>query len=204
MVLFLSSDIITFHPCMNFGGLSLLRSMLYRANIGHRRLRTLRCFSLSRLCFSHTLFGSFRKGVLIIFLGQLWGFGLRKGRLHIDAHAPFEQKRLLVIRGRETALPVLTFVQTCQPSGEDNLGSEGGFNIPSKDSTVADLWRDHLIDGEQRTLTEIRFLRIGIGVGSGCAGRLAVEISGVMVTAAVDDLRGKSGEQCLCAFRAIN
>ena len=87
------------------------------------------------------------------------------------------------------ALPVLTFVQTCQPSGEDNLSSEGGFNIPSKDSTVAYLWRDHLIDGEQRTLSKVGILRSRIGVGSRCPGGFAVKVRRIVVAAAADNLR---------------
>src|SRR5258708_15839564 len=71
IVLFLSSDIFTIHLCLNLGRLSLLRSTFHRANIGHRRLRTLECFGFSCLGLCHALLGSLGERVLIIFLGFL-------------------------------------------------------------------------------------------------------------------------------------
>ena len=86
-------------------------------------------------------------------------------------------------------LPVLAFVQTCQPGSQDNLRGEGGFDKAGEDGAVAYLWRDHFIDSEQRTLAKVRFLRIRVGIGSRCAGGFAVKVSRVVVTAAVHNLR---------------
>ncbi len=86
-------------------------------------------------------------------------------------------------------LPILAFVQACQPSSENYLGSESGFDVAGKDGAVAYLWRDHLIDGEQRTLAKVSLLRIRIGIGSGRTGGFAVKVGGVMVAATIDDLR---------------
>ena len=77
----------------------------------------------------------------------------------------------------------------CQPGSQDNLGGEGGFDKAGEDGAVAYLRRDDLIDGQQGTLAKIGFLRIGIGVSSRCAGRFAVKVGGIVVAAAVDDLR---------------
>jgi len=85
-------------------------------------------------------------------------------------------------------LPVLALVEACQPSSQDHLGGEGGFDKAGKDGAVAYLRRDDLIDGQQGTLAKIRFLRIGVGVGSSCAGGFAIKISGIMVAAAIHNL----------------
>ena len=85
-------------------------------------------------------------------------------------------------------LPILAFVQACQPSSENYLGSESGFDVAGKDGAVADLWRDHLIDGEQRTLAKVGLLRIRIGVGSGRTGGFAIKVSGIVVAAAIHNL----------------
>ena len=77
-------------------------------------------------------------------------------------------------------LPVLAFVQTCQPGSQDNLRGEDG--------AVPYLRGDDLIDGQQGTLAKICFLRIGVGVGSSCAGGFAIKISGIMVAAAIHNL----------------
>jgi hypothetical protein len=47
---------------------------------------------------------------------------------------------------------------------------------------------DHFINREQWTLAKVGFLRIGIRVGSRRARRFAVEVGGVVVAAAIDDL----------------
>src|SRR5258706_11155830 len=166
MVLFLSSDIFTFQLRLNLSGLPLLRSTLHRANIGHGWLRTVRCFSLSCLCFSHTLFGSLGEGVLIIFLGRLRRFRLRESRLHIHAYSAFQQERVFILLGSKTRLPVFPFVQTGPSGCQNDLSSEGGFDKAGEDGAVSYLRRDDLIDRQQGTLAKIRLLRIRGGVGS--------------------------------------
>ncbi len=96
------------------------------------------------------------------------------------------QKWLLVLRGRETGLPVLACVKPCQSSGEDNLSSEGRFDIAGKDGAVAYLRCDNLINREQWALPEVGLAGFGIGIGGGRAGGFAVEVSGVMIAPTVD------------------
>jgi len=84
------------------------------------------------------------------------------------------------------------------------LGGEGKFDIAGEDSTVADLWCDHFIDREKRALTKVGFLWLRVSVSGGCAGRFAVKIGSVMVSAAIGNLSRQSGEQRLRAFRTVN
>ena len=69
---------------------------------------------------------------------------------------------------------------------------------------TADLRGDNFINGKQRALAKIGFLRVRVSIGSRCARGFAVVIGGIVVAAAVDDLSSKPGVQCLRAFRAVN
>src|SRR5258708_39770405 len=101
-------------------------------------------------------------------------------------------------------MPILAFIQACQPSGQDDLGSESRFDITGQDSTVAYLRSDNFSNGEQWALTKVRFLRIRISIRSCCARGFAVEVGGVVIATTIDNLCGKPGEQRLRPFRAIN
>jgi hypothetical protein len=55
------------------------------------------------------------------------------------------------------------------------LNSEGGFGVAGKDGAVADVRRDNLVHGRQRTQAKVGLLRIGIGSGSGNTRAFAVK-----------------------------
>ncbi len=110
----------------------------------------------------------------------------------------------LVFRDRKTGLPVLAFVQAGQSGGQYHLRGEGRVDKAGEDSAIAYLRRDDFIDGQQGTLAKVRFLRIRIGVGGSRVGGFAVEVGGIVVAAAIDDLCSKPGEQRLGTFRAVN
>src|SRR5579872_6312033 len=101
-------------------------------------------------------------------------------------------------------LPVLALVEPCQPGSQDNLRSKSRFDKASEDGAVAYLRCDDFIDGQQGALSKIGLTGVGIGIDGSCAGSFAVEISSVVIAAAINDLCGKSGEQCLCPFRAVD
>ena len=144
------------------------------------------------------LFDGFREDIELSFIGSFGGSGCTltlAPRSSTSGPSVFEASK----RACQSAL-----VQVRQPSGENDLGSKSRFDVAGKNGAVADLRRDDLIDGQQGTLAKISFLRIGVGVGSRCAGRFAVKVGSIVVAAAIHNLRSKPREQCLRAFRAIN
>ena len=89
-------------------------------------------------------------------------------------------------------------------TSENGLGGEGGFDKAREDGVVADLRRDHFIDGEQGTLTKVGFLRVGVRISRRCARGFAIKVGGIVVATTIDNLRGTPGEQYLSAFRTVN
>ena len=88
----------------------------------------------------------------------------------------------------EPLLPVVALIETSQAGIQDDLGGKARLHITGEDGAVADLRRDHFIDGQQRTLAQMAVGIIGIGIGGCCAACFAVELGGVGITAAINHL----------------